>query len=140
MKYFRLNSKLNQQKFFNAQGEKDILLDFVIRGSRILKKGLLVFTIGILAATPQIALADTIQSSKLITGTKKLITDLTKGITTISSVAGIAALLYFFVRLQMNTDDSEASRIKHRIKQVIVATIFTVVGSGLLTTILSYYK
>lgn len=131
---------MKKEKLFKVKGEEDALTSFVIKGHKILKKGLLAFTIGILVATPQIVLADTIQSSKLITGTKKLITDLTKGITTISSVAGIAALLYFFVRLQMNTDDSEATRIKHRIKQVLVATIFTVVGSGLLTTILSYYK
>lgn len=140
MKYFRSNNKLNQLKFFNVQGEKDILLDFTIKGRRILKRGLLAFFIALMSTTPQIALADTIQSSKIITGTKKLITDTTKGIGIISAVAGVAAVSYFLVRLQMNSDDSEAARIKQKLKQVIIVTIFTVVASSLLTTILSYYK
>lgn len=81
-----------------------------------------------------------IGSSKLFTGTKKMLSDMKTPLIAISGIAAVVVCVYLFIRMKLAGDEMDAKMYKKRIATVIGCAIGAVVISSLLTIILSYYK
>lgn len=80
-----------------------------------------------------------IGSSKLFTGTKKLLNDMKTPLIGISGVAAVIVIIYLFIRMKF-ADEMDAKMYKKRIMTVLACAIGVVLIASLLTVILSYYK
>lgn len=110
------------------------------RNSIYKKIALLFMFINLCMINTNIAFASSIATSKAVTGTKNLITDVTKALIILSPlVAGILIGWQFF-KLQNAEDDGETKMIKKRMKVILIGGIGVFIGSGLTTIILSYYQ
>lgn len=85
------------------------------------------------------AYAAGIESTKLASGTKRLIEDITEWLMGISIPAGALWVGYYFFRKQ-GADEQDEQRYVKKIKVVIWSTIGAVAGAGALNFIVSYYK
>ncbi|MDO5557891.1 MAG: hypothetical protein Q4G05_06640 [Clostridia bacterium] len=103
------------------------------------KAGYLLCLAYLLLSQGMVCQAKSIDNSKLFTGTKKLFSDIGKGLIVLAPVIGGAMAGYFFIQMQMNDDEGETRLLKKKIKTCIVATIGVMIISGLLTIILNYY-
>lgn len=101
--------------------------------------GYVVCLLYLLLSQGTVCQAKGIDDSTLFTGTKKLFSDIGKGLIVLAPVIGGAMAGYFFIQMQMNDDEGEARLLKKKIKTCIVATIGVMIISGLLTIILNYY-
>ena len=80
-----------------------------------------------------------IGDTKLITGTIKLINDLTTSMLVISPIAGGLLALYFFLRKNA-ADEGDQKQWNRRLYITGVCIIGSVVVSGLISTVTGYYK
>ena len=81
-----------------------------------------------------------IGSSKLFTGGKKLISDLTKALS--GTIAAIAILFFIYNAIKMQTaeDEMEEKQYKKKMKKNVLYAVVAVLGGVLINIILSYFK
>jgi ABC-type molybdate transport system permease subunit len=110
------------------------------RGKRLLRKvGVVSATaaVTILAAMP--AYADGVQSSKIVTGTQKLIGDVTTWLMVLAPVVSGLLIIYFCIR-RSAADEIDQKKWNNRIVVAIVSCIGAVIGSATLNLIIGYYS
>jgi len=83
--------------------------------------------------------ADGIESTSIVTGTQKLISDLTNWLLIIAPTVTILLVGYYLLRKSAG-DEMDAKRWDSRIKIAIICCIGVVVMSGLISVLMSYYK
>lgn len=83
--------------------------------------------------------ATSIQSSKLYTGTEKLIQDLTTMLIALAPIVGGALIVYFFIR-RGAADEMEQKQWNSRIVTVIISCAAAVLGAVTLNLIMTYYS
>ena len=103
----------------------------------MLKKGILLLSM--LLTFPNIAFAGGIENSKLGTGLKKLLTDVTGWLPLIALSAGGACIGYFFIRRQA-ADEMDKKMWTKRIETAITSTIGAIIGASMLSVIIAYFK
>lgn len=81
----------------------------------------------------------TIQESTIVTGTEKLISDLTSWLLILAPVLTILLVGYFFLR-KAASDEMDSKRWDNRIKVALISCVGVIVTSGLINVIISYYK
>lgn len=103
----------------------------------ILMMTLLIVAVGILY--PDIVFAKgTIKDSILVTGTKKLIDDITSAIQIVGPVVATAYATYNGFKLS-GAEDNEVPILKKKIKISIMGGTIALVGATLFKIVLSYY-
>ena len=80
-----------------------------------------------------------ITDTKLITGTQKLINNLTNWLLIIAPTLTILLVGYYVLR-KSASDEMDSKRWDTRIKVAIICCIGVVVMSGLINVLMSYYK
>ncbi len=80
-----------------------------------------------------------IQESSIVTGTQKLITDLTSWLLIIAPAVTILLVGYYFIR-KSASDEMDGKRWDNRIKIAIISCIGVVVASGLINVLIGYYQ
>ena len=112
------------------------------KASRLLKK-VRASVAAVLAATSMMAVpayaADGVQGSKLVTGTEKLIGDVTTWLMVLAPVVAGLLIIYFFIR-RSAADEMDTKKWNNRIVVAIVSCIGAVLGSATLNLIIGYYK
>lgn len=83
--------------------------------------------------------ASGIEGSSLVTGTQKLITDLTNWLLIIAPTVTILLVGYYLLR-KSASDEMDAKRWDSRIKVAIICCVGVVVMSGLINVLMNYYK
>ena len=83
--------------------------------------------------------ANSIQNSKLATGTEKLIGDLTTWLMILVPVVTGLLIIYFFIR-RSAADEMDTKKWNNRIIVAVISCIGAVLGSALLNVIIGYYK
>lgn len=83
--------------------------------------------------------ANSIQDSKLATGTEKLIGDVTTWLMILAPVVTGLLIIYFFIR-RSAADEMDTKKWNNRIIVAVVSCIGAVLGSALLNVIIGYYK
>lgn len=109
---------------------------------KIMKKLYAVLTsLAISAVTAVNAFADggAIESSIAITGTKKLIDDVTGAALIIAPVFGGGLAVYFLIR-RSAADEMDQKKWNNRIVTAVVSTIGAIVAVSLLNVIVGYYS
>ncbi|WP_353852767.1 Mbov_0395 family pilin-like conjugal transfer protein [Dehalobacter restrictus] len=108
---------------------------------RLLKK--VRVSAAVLAATAMTAVpayaADSVQGSKLVTGTEKLIGDVTTWLMVLAPVVAGLLIIYFCIR-RSAADEMDTKKWNNRITVAIVSCIGAVLGSATLNLIIGYYK
>jgi len=110
------------------------------RGKRLLRKvGVISATaaVTVLAAMP--AYADGVQGSQLVTGTQKLIGDVTTWLMVLAPVVSGLLIIYFCIR-RSAADEMDQKKWNNRIVVAIVSCIGAVIGSATLNLIIGYYS
>lgn len=88
---------------------------------------------------PEVIYAGGLESSKLVKGTKSLITDATKVVTVLAPV--LAGVMFGWNGLKLSSaDDDEVRQIKKRMKTCVVGGVIGLIGGALITVLLGYYK
>jgi ABC-type molybdate transport system permease subunit len=80
-----------------------------------------------------------INSSKIVTGTEKLINDVTTWLMVLAPVVAGLLIIYFCIR-RSAADEIDQKKWNNRIIVAIVSCIGAVLGSATLNLILSYYN
>jgi hypothetical protein len=83
--------------------------------------------------------ASDIGSSKIATGTQKLVTDATTWLMGLSPVVAIVCIVYYLIRKGMS-DEVDHKKWNSRIVVAIVCCIGAVVASVLINVLVSYYQ
>lgn len=81
-----------------------------------------------------------IGSSKIFTGGKKLLSDATKALTGIVAVVATFAFILNAIQMHGADDEMEEKGYKKKMKKNVMYGIAAVVGGGLITIVLSYFK
>ena len=104
---------------------------------KLIKTGAVLFAV--LFIFTNCCFASGIESSTLVTGTQKLISDLTNWLLIIAPTVTILLVGYYLLR-KSASDEMDAKRWDSRIKIAIICCIGVVVMSGLINVLMSYYK
>lgn len=104
---------------------------------KIKKMGLVVFTS--LFTYTNYCFAEGIESTTLVTGTQRLIGDLTNWLLIIAPTVSVLLIGYYLLR-KSASDEMDAKRWDTRIKVTIICCIGVVVMSGLINVLMSYYR
>lgn len=91
-----------------------------------------------MAAIPAYA-DDTVQDSKIVKGTEKLIGDVTTWLMVLAPVVAGLLIIYFCIR-RSAADEMDTKKWNNRIVVAIVSCIGAVLGSATLNLIIGYYK
>jgi MFS family permease len=83
--------------------------------------------------------ANPIMSSKIFTGTEKLIKDATLALTVLAPIVGVVLWIYFNVR-KGAADEMDHKKWDNRKTIVIVSVILAVLGSTIINLAISYYQ
>ncbi|GHU97199.1 hypothetical protein FACS1894208_12500 [Clostridia bacterium] len=83
-------------------------------------------------------LTASVGTSKIATGTQKLIQDATTWLLVIAPIAGTVAIIYFAIRRGM-ADEQEQKQWQNRIIVAIVSVIIAVLASVIINLVTSYY-
>lgn len=111
------------------------------KAKRLLKKAWAVTTVivsAVILTMPAYA-ADTVQDSKLVKGTEKLIGDVTTWLMVLAPVVAGLLIIYFCIR-RSAADEMDSKKWNNRIVAAIVSCIGAVLGSATLNLIIGYYK
>lgn len=111
------------------------------KAARLLKKACAaaaVMAAAAMMAVPAYA-ADGVQGSKIVTGTEKLIGDVTTWLMVLAPVVAGLLIIYFFIR-RSAADEMDTKKWNNRIVVAIVSCIGAVLGSATLNLIIGYYK
>lgn len=82
---------------------------------------------------------DTVQNSKIVKGTEKLISDTTTWLMVFAPVVAGILIIYFFIR-RSAADEMDQKKWNNRVVVAIVSCIGAVLGSATLSLIIGYYK
>lgn len=82
---------------------------------------------------------ESVQNSKLVKGTEKLINDITTWLMIFAPVVAGVLIIYFFIR-RSAADDMDQKKWNNRIVVAIVSCIGAVIASATLNLIIGYYK
>lgn len=104
--------------------------------SRKLKLMVLTLPLFCLSSVP--AYANSVQNSKLVKGTEKLIQDVTTWLMVLSPIVGVLLIIYFFIR-RAASDEMDSKKWGNRIITVIISVIGAVLASATLNLIIGYY-
>jgi len=111
------------------------------KAARLLKK--VQASAAVLAAASMMAVpayaADGVQGSKIVTGTEKLIGDVTTWLMVLAPVVAGLLIIYFCIR-RSAADEMDTKKWNNRIVVAIVSCIGAVLGSATLNLIIGYYK
>ena len=107
--------------------------------SRHKKLGTFLFSAFLMLSTAMPALADDVSSSKIVTGTEKLIGDVTKWLMLLAPVVAGLLIIYFCIR-RSAADEMDTKKWNSRIVAAIVSCIGAILGSATLNLIIGYYK
>jgi Na+/H+ antiporter NhaA len=83
--------------------------------------------------------ASDIGSSKLATGTEKLITDVTTWLLVVAPLVTVVAVIYYFIRKTVS-DEMDHKKWNTRISTAIICCIGVVAASLIINLIVGYYK
>ena len=112
------------------------------KAARLLKKvwasAAVLAAASMIIAVPTYA-ADGVQGSKIVTGTEKLIGDVTTWLMVLAPVVAGLLIIYFFIR-RSAADEMDTKKWNNRIVVAIVSCIGAVLGSATLNLIIGYYK
>lgn len=103
--------------------------------ARLLKTAWAVITV----MMPVPAYADGIQDSKLVTGTERLIGDVTTWLMVLAPIVTGLLIIYFCIR-RSAADEMDTKKWNNRIVVAVVSCIGAVLGSATLNLIIGYYK
>lgn len=92
-----------------------------------------------MAALNVSAFASGLESSVAVTGTKKLLNDISNVLLVVAPIAGVVCVTYFAVR-HGAADEMDQKKWKQRIVVAIVSVIVAVLASALITTLVGYYQ
>lgn len=95
-------------------------------------------SVSAVAALPAYA-ADTVQDSKIVKGTEKLIGDVTTWLMILAPVVAGLLIIYFCIR-RSAADEMDTKKWNNRIVVAIVSCIGAVLGSATLNLIIGYYR
>ncbi|MNI77668.1 hypothetical protein D3C73_1339770 [compost metagenome] len=99
-----------------------------------------IYTAYWLLMTPSSAFASgDIKGSKLVTGTEKLIGDVTTWLMILAPIVAGLLIIYFCIR-RSAADEMDTKKWNNRIIVAIVSCIGAVLGSATLNIIIGYYK
>lgn len=107
--------------------------------NRIKKLRNMITLLVIMFFNSNIAMATSLESSRLVTGTQKLLQDASKVLLILAPVSGACFIGYFLTRMH-GADETDDKKWKSRIKITVIATVGVVLASGTLNVIISYYK
>ncbi|MDF2923899.1 MAG: rane protein [Paenibacillaceae bacterium] len=93
---------------------------------------------GISTSTSAFAAGD-IKDSKLVSGTEKLIGDITTWLMILAPIVSGLLIIYFCIR-RSAADEMDVKKWNNRIVVAIVSCIGAVLGSATLNIIIGYYK
>lgn len=79
-----------------------------------------------------------IQDSAIVTGTQKLLSDLTTWAMIIAPIIGGVAITYFLIRRSW-ADEMDQKAWTKRIATAVISTVAAVLGTALLSVILGYF-
>jgi ABC-type multidrug transport system permease subunit len=83
--------------------------------------------------------AETLEGSKIATGTKNLINDATKWLLVLAPTVTVLLIIYYLIRKGM-ADEQEHKKWNSRIMVALVSCIGAVVASVLINVLTSYFK
>ena len=83
--------------------------------------------------------AGNIADSVAVTGTKKLIDDVTTAALVIAPVIGVVLIVYFCIR-RSAADEMDQKKWNNRIATAVVSIIGAVLATSLLNVVVSYYS
>ncbi len=83
--------------------------------------------------------ATNIGSSKLATGTKKLVEDTTTWLLVIAPLVTIVAVIYYFIRKAMS-DEMDHKKWNTRITTAIISCVGVVTASVIIRVVMAYYQ
>ena len=83
--------------------------------------------------------AQTVETSKIFTGLKKLLEDIGKALIVIAPIAGTAVIAYCFIR-RAAADEMDHKKWTNRINTALVSTIGALVAGVIITVISSYFQ
>ncbi|GKX31391.1 hypothetical protein SH1V18_38710 [Vallitalea longa] len=83
--------------------------------------------------------AQKVKDSKLVTGTEKLINDITIKLIILAPIISGLLIIYFCIR-RSAADEMDVKKWNNRITTAIVSCIGAVLGSALINLIVGYYK
>lgn len=92
-----------------------------------------------LLSSPCAFAAGNIKDSKLVTGTEKLIGDITTWLMILAPIVAGLLIIYFCIR-RSAADEMDTKKWNNRIIVAIVSCIGAVLGSATLNIIIGYYK
>ena len=98
----------------------------------------LVFIVLIISGV-QTACADDIASSKLATGTQKLISDATNWLMILVPVVTVLCIIYFLIRKSIS-DEMEHKKWNTRIAVALISCLGAVLSAVIVNVLVSYYK
>ncbi|MEK4454021.1 Mbov_0395 family pilin-like conjugal transfer protein [Paenibacillus sp. FSL L8-0506] len=93
----------------------------------------------LLVAPPSAFASGDIKGSKLVTGTEKLIGDVTTWLMILAPIVAGLLIIYFCIR-RSAADEMDTKKWNNRIIVAIVSCIGAVLGSATLNIIIGYYK
>ena len=85
------------------------------------------------------AYAEDIASSKIATGTQKLITDATNWLMILAPAVAVLCIIYFLIRKSIS-DDMEHKKWNTRIAVALISCIGAVLAAVIVNVLVSYYK
>jgi len=89
--------------------------------------------------TPLTAFAADIGTSKLATGTEKLIKDVTSWLMIVAPLVTVVAIIYYLIRKTVS-DEIDHKKWNTRISTAIICCIGVVVAALIINLIVSYYQ
>ncbi|MDD4493005.1 MAG: hypothetical protein PHV32_01420 [Eubacteriales bacterium] len=106
-----------------------------------LRKKTAVFTLSVYTAffMSQNAYANNINNSPIVTGTERLLSDLTTWLMVLAPVVAGLLIIYFCIR-RSAADEMDQKKWNNRIVVAVVSCIGAVLGAATLNLILGYYR
>jgi heme/copper-type cytochrome/quinol oxidase subunit 2 len=86
-----------------------------------------------------IVYAESVQNSKLVTGTKQLFQDATAALLILAPIFGVLLIIYFLIR-KSAADEVDQKKWNTRITIVVICVVGCVLASALINVIISYYQ
>ena len=108
-------------------------------GKRLKAVGVPLLTAILMFRNSVTAYASGVGSSKIVTGTEKLIGDVTTWLMVLAPVVSGLLIIYFCIR-RSAADEMDVKKWNNRIVVAIVSCIGAVLGSATLNIIIGYYK
>ena len=103
------------------------------------KKQIILIVIMLCLLSTTVFAAGDVASSKLATGTEKLIKDITAWLLVIAPTLGGLTIIYFFIRRTIG-DEMDHKKWNGRIVGAFICTVLATLASGLITMLMDYFR